>query len=318
MRLTIRNGLILSLLRCLTSNTYFRERRYRRSHREYPLRIRCSVSVFILTLLLLTTPSNASLSSLEKALQHEIQQHRGTVGLFFYDIESKQSIGIKETELFNPASVIKIPVMVECFRQVESGLHNFDDMTRLRHDHILSGSGQLQFQKPGQRYSLKRLLDQMMIHSDNTATNILIEFLGIEHINNTLLELDLDDTILGTPNLLDADGINLSAPKDMAKLLLGILTNRILSKQSSKRMITLMTKQKYRWGIPYHLPSTLKIANKTGTLAHVRNDCAIIYYPESPYILTIFTKDIPKAKALIAQLSYLVYTWKTHHPHAYP
>ena len=154
-----------------------------------------------------------------------------------------------------------------------------------------------------------------MIYSDNTATHMLIRKLGLKSINNTCQEIGLTNTVIGTPDLLNSKGLNTTTAKDISHILHLLYNKTLVSSQASQTMLQILTQQHYTWGIPKHLPKSIEIAHKTGTLKNVQHDIGIVFSTPSPYILTILTSHQSHdlfAKSFIASLSKEIYIWKTN------
>ncbi|NBV41194.1 serine hydrolase, partial [bacterium] len=229
------------------------------------------------TVLLIGCPSYAvDYESLKQSLEEFAYTHPGNISVSFTDLTNNRKISIAEDRLFNPASVIKVPVMVEVFNQAQRGRLSLGDELVLRASDKISGSGMLQYQPVGGRYTIRTLLELMITHSDNTATRMLIEHVGKESINKTMREIGLRNTVIGNSDLLKAEGLNFSTPGDMNTLLTKIYRGQVISRAASDEMLEIMARQHVKWGIPKYLPNQLKIANKTGTLAYVKNDAGIV------------------------------------------
>ena len=250
--------------------------------------------------------------SLQASLENFAQSHNGVISVSFTDLTTNKHIGVQDDIKFNPASVIKVPVMVEVFRQVLDGRISLQDKLRMRRTDVIGGSGFLYTQKVGRTYTIRYLTEIMITHSDNTATKMLIDHLGARNINKTMRELGLKDTVIGSSNLLRAEGLNYSSPRDMNMLLAQIYHGNILSRDRCQEMMSIMTRQHHKWGIPKYLPGSLRIANKTGTLNYVKNDSGIVFFEGRPYVLSVFTtKKDPNAFGLmwVPQVSRIVYEW---------
>lgn len=258
----------------------------------------------------------AHLIELRKEITKQIKKNQGIIGVTYIDIATGEYLSMNGDTPFNPASVIKLPVMVEAFRQRELGLINFSDTLVLKGSDKMWGSGKLYYARIGKRYAIRELIEVMITDSDNTATKMLIGLLGNQNITNTMRELGLNKTVVGTSMLLDAEGLNYTTPNDMAVLLYNLYQLKVVSPQASLEMIDILLRQHHKWGIPRFLPENLRIANKTGSLTGVRNDAAIIFYENRPYILSILTNNMPAndyTKLLVSKISQNIFEWKCSH-----
>ncbi len=276
--------------------------------------------VFLLSIFIGTnlTYANPDLEGLKHEIECTLPRGQGRVSLCFTDILTGESFGLDDTIACNPASVIKIPVMVEAYIQANQGRFSFSDRLKLKESDKVLGAGPMYGQKSGRSFSIQYLVENMIHYSDNTATKMLIDFLGKEHINADMRALGLTQTIIGTSNLLKANGLNFSSTKDMSILLSKLSKGDIVSTDACTEMVTLMSKQKYRWGIPHSVPKEIVVANKTGTLNGIKHDCGIVFSKKSPYVISIFTsnfKSVATAKQSISKISEIVFNWTNTHSH---
>jgi beta-lactamase class A len=256
----------------------------------------------------------AALTDIEPRLQQFLAPYGDKVGVYFIDTKSSFEVGVNSDKRYPTASVGKVPVMVTAFHQAEMGRLMLEARLRLKEEDKLPGSGALQWMKPGQTsYSIRNLIRMMIVLSDNTATKIVIEQVGLEEINNYLQSLGLngisivDATMLNEP---PAENINLSAPRDMARLLFFIKEDPTLTPTFKAEMLTYMRNQRYRWGIWKGVPPGVIVADKTGNVDKVLNDVGLVYSPAGNYVLSIFTCGFEKqrdAKKIINQISEIVY-----------
>lgn len=252
------------------------------------------------------------LVKLRQLLMPFLTNQQGHVGLSFINLNSGEWYGFNDSTAFNPASVIKIPVMIEAFFQRNAGKLSFEDTLPVRGRDKLWGSGRLYFSPVGTRYTIQDLMERMIQESDNTATLMLMEKLGVANINYDMRQLGLSHTYIGTTNMLEAEGINTTSPRDMSILLYKLYKHELFDSRSSAEAIAILAGQKVRWGIPRYLPQDVIIANKTGSLSGIRNDSGIVFYEKSPYILSIFTSNMPSnplAKELVSKVSLTIYNW---------
>jgi beta-lactamase class A len=263
--------------------------------------------------LALTVSGAEKYESLRQSLENFAYTHPGNISISFTDLTNNRKVAIAEDRLFNPASVIKVPVMVEVYNQVYQHKLSLDDHLVLRKSDKIAGSGSLQFQKTGNAYSIRTLVELMITLSDNTATHMLIERVGKENINRTMREIGLKNTLIGNSDLLKAEGLNFSTPGDMTLLLTKIYHGHVVSRLASDDMLAVMGRQHVKWGIPKYLPSQVRVANKTGTLAYVKNDTGIVFVDDRPYVISVFTSKAPTrpfGTTWVAQISRIVYDWR--------
>jgi beta-lactamase class A len=240
----------------------------------------------------------------------------GHVGIAIEDVATGATSGIHSGSEMPAASTIKIPVMVEVFRQLVRG-GKFDLNTRL---HLLRrdkdwGSGDLARARVGSSYTVARLLSLMIDVSDNTATNMLIRLVGRQRINATMADYGLTHTRLRDFIRSEGPGIRWalrSSPADMAHLLGVMAKKQLVDEWSSGEMIAILRGQHHNGLLPEPLPPGTLIAHKTGTLHDTLNDVGIVYgASDEPYVIAVMTTDLPtleSGRRFIRGVSKMAYT----------
>lgn len=238
----------------------------------------------------------------------------GTYGFVAWHPSSGEKIDINEHEALKSASVIKVPLMVELFCLRDEGKLSLDEKVVV-HDGIkVAGSGVLRELHDGAELTLRDLIALMIVVSDNTATNMLIDRIGLDSVSERMRTLGLTNTVLAR-KMYDWDAANAGRENrctayDLALLMKTMAEGRISSKSTSTEMVEIMARQQYREKIPLLLPEDTKVANKTGSLTGVTNDVGIVYGPTGPYVIAVLTKDVPSVVAAdraIAEASRLIY-----------
>ena len=253
----------------------------------------------------------------------------GHVAVQIKDLNTGYSSGINAGASMPAASTIKIPVMVEVFRQLAQGKFDFNTPVMLRRADKDWGSGSLCDHRVGSTYPVSQLLTAMITVSDNTATNMLIRLVGRQQINDTMLEMGLTHTRLGDYIRSEGNGIRWalrSSPSDMVSLLSQMAKEQLIDEWSSREMISILSGQRHNSLLPQPLPDDVQIAHKTGTLHDTLNDVGIVYASESPYVIAVMTTDLPslsRGRAFIRGISRLAYddvlrfsSWRDSNPAA--
>lgn len=235
----------------------------------------------------------------------------GKLSFYYKPVFQEESVDFEDTVPMNPASVMKIPIMVTVFQLVQNHELDWQDKIPVYPEDLIGGAGVI-YLNPEPTYSVRKLVELMILTSDNTAAYVLAQLISPNRINETMSRLGLQNTIMGNPNLLKSEGQNFTTAKDMGLLLGDLYRGRIVSAEASQDMMRLMMAQKYRWGIPKYLPGSVRVANKTGSLAGIKNDCGIVFYKKRPYILTIFTQNLSSAASgeqIVSELSQAIFNW---------
>ena len=250
---------------------------------------------------------------LQQTLESIAAQHRGDVALFAENLKTGQTASIHADEVVQTASVIKLAILYEAIQQIRSEDAHFSDPLVMHQADQVPRSGVLLFFDTPMTLTLKDALTMMIAMSDNTATNLVIDHLGLTRINHRIQKLGLTNTYLYRKVFRPAEGpvpddhkrfgLGKTTPREMAVLMRKIATCDLAApgtpsnpndQQLCDVMLHMLRNQFYRGGIPRYLGSMYTdtesaIANKTGELNAVRNDVAAIDANEGMLILSIFT-----------------------------
>jgi len=254
-------------------------------------------------------------NELEKRIAASIAGTDGTVGVALASLKEDESILINSREVFHAASIIKIVILAELLRQVESGEKSLYSEVVLTDEHKIGGAGVLQELHSGLALTVEDCAILMIIVSDNTASNILIDTTGMDRINALIREAGMECSALRKKfmiELSDPSIFNVTSPGDTMLLLKKLYNREILGPEMTDKALDILSRQQYREKIPLYLPEELKIANKTGEVTGVRHDAAIVYLKEEPYVLVVFTKDQSdplRADRIIGEISRDVFTY---------
>jgi beta-lactamase class A len=277
----------------------------------------------------LAVPALAQARGWSADVDRRIAQVPGAVvGIAYHDLETGDSLYLRADESFHAASMMKVPVMIELFRQIDAGRLRLDQRVPLvnRFQSIADGStyalnpsddsDSLAYTFVGTNVAVRDLIDHMITRSSNLATNALIELAGARNANATAHQLGaLNIKVLrgveDTP-AFRAGMNNTTSARDLAVLLEAIETGRAASHASCDEMRDILARQEFNDEIPAGLPPGTKVAHKTGWITGVLHDAAVVYPPNrKPYVLVVLTRDIPDeklARSLIADVSRIVWT----------
>ncbi len=253
------------------------------------------------------------LAALQLQLKAATLHAPGRFGIAIEDLATGMTSGVNATASLPAASTIKIPVMVEVFRQMELGRLDLGTIVHLEYADRDSGWGDLADAPAGTRRTVKQLLWLMITKSDNTATNMLIRKVGRTHINATMSGLGLRSTYLGDYIRSETDTIRYAlrtSPHDMVSLLDSIARDRLVDEWSSREMLAILTGQTHNGLLPEPLPKSVKIAHKTGSLHDTLNDVGIVYENGEPYVIAVMTTQLPDldlGRSFIHRVSRLAY-----------
>jgi beta-lactamase class A len=234
----------------------------------------------------------------------------GHVALYATDLKTGETAALNADTPVPTASVIKLTVLFEALKQIQSGRAHFDDKLVMQKSDQVEGSGVLTLFDTPMPLTLKDALTMMIVVSDNTGTNLTIDHLGLQNINNRIKWLGLHDTWLYKKVFLPPVG---PVPPDQPQFGLGKTTAREMASvmqrfatcnlnapgvtaapsPSDRKLcdaaLSMLKNQQDRESIPRYLSA--EVANKTGSLNDVRNDVAIVYAKNGPVIISGFTYD---------------------------
>ncbi|AFY49283.1 beta-lactamase class A [Nostoc sp. PCC 7524] len=257
-------------------------------------------------------PLNREISQLDSQIKSLMARYRSlSPGMFFLDMETGEYLDINGEKIFPAASTIKFPILVALFQEIEAGRVRTNETLVMRRDLMTGGSGNMQYQKPGTKFNLLETANRMMIISDNTATNMIIDRLGGKNrLNERFRSWGLQNTVIR--NLLgDFKGTNTTSAKDLVRLAALISNEKLLGSSGYTQVMNIMSRCKNRSLLPVGLGKGAAIAHKTGTLGRVLGDAGIIQTPSGKRYLAGILVARPfrdaRARSFINQVSRLVY-----------
>ncbi|NLF27492.1 MAG: serine hydrolase [Clostridiales bacterium] len=237
----------------------------------------------------------------------------GDASLYYRPLDGSEPVAIDADMPLIAASVIKIPVMIEAFRQFEEGLLSPDKPVAVRPEHKMPSCGALSYMHDNLTVTVMDLVTLMIILSDNTATNLLIDMLGIENINGTLSSLGCEKTRIAR-KLFDREGMrkglkNLITAREIGMLLEKIHRGEAVGEQASQKMLEILKNQRLNGKIPFFLYRLgVKIAHKTGEEDGISHDAAIVF-AERPFVMVALSNnvDVPQFERLIQDAALALY-----------
>ncbi len=255
-------------------------------------------------------PENTG-SPLEKAVRARIAElPAATVTLYAKNLDTGATLGIRESEPVRTASTIKLAIMMAVFDAVARGQAKFDEPLTITPQEKVSGSGVLGVEfSDGVQLPLRDVLHLMIVMSDNTATNMILERFTADTVNAYLDRIGIKTTranrkILGAGAAQGVSvagklpenvkyGIGKSSPLDMATMLERIERGEIVSPEASKEMIAVLKRNQDNTGIARRL-SGIPVAHKTGALDALRADVGIVYGKSGRIVMAIYVDGIAK------------------------
>lgn len=200
---------------------------------------------------------------------------------------------------YRAASTVKIPLMIEIYRQIDRGERALDDRYRLRAEDKANGSGVLLELHDGIELTIRDLVHLMISISDNTATNILIDLAGMDQVNATMTSLGMTASTLSRKmkgrRAEGDEAENWATPSDYATVVQAILDRRAAAPAACTQMEAMLETQQNRRRIARYLPEAedIRWGTKTGSIAGVTNDAGFITTPHGTLIVSVFCDGLP-------------------------
>ena len=240
-------------------------------------------------------------------------QREGVSGAFAVkDLRSGEICSFNEDEVVASASLIKMFILIRAFQKIRAGEMTLDDQIEVRAEDVVDFSVLL-FLDP-RKYSLRELLKLMIVYSDNTATNVLIDLFGMDRINSTIRELGYSDSVLQRKMMdfraAEEGRQNFTSVKEMLDLMERLYEDRLLGSPYDGQMLDIMKGQADETMMRQELPDELVIARKSGELDALDHDIAIVYTEKGNYIYIFFAwdaKDNNHARKILSETSKLVF-----------
>ncbi len=262
---------------------------------------------------------NQEIMPLKAAVQQLGAKNKGlTPGAFFVDLDTNNYLDWNGSLPFSAASTIKVPVLVAFFQDVDAGKIRLDEKLTVKKELVGSGSGAMQYQPLGTKFTALTTATQMIVISDNTATNMLIARMGgIAALNQRFQSWGLESTKIN--NLLpDLTGTNITSPKDMGQLMSLVDRGELMSLRSRDRLLEIMRRTKTRTLLPQGLGEGAIIAHKTGDIGSMVGDVGLVDMPNGKRYIAVAMVKRPhndsRAQELIRQISRTAYQQFTKPP----
>ena len=235
------------------------------------------------------------LDTLEKKIKEFLGSNIKKVGLVYFDINTKKFIKINEDKQFVAASTIKVPINMLMYDMIQEKKIDINEKLKFEECDYEEGAGILQGMDLSEPISIKTLSDYSIRYSDNIAINMILRKVGNEN------KYDYIEKIIGTPTIHTG---NDTTPMDSFKILEKLYLN-LNDNIYYTAMIETMKKTVSHDRIDKYIPREI-VAHKIGDFAECVNDIAIVN-KKNPYILIVFTKCLPGANEIIANVSKMIY-----------
>ena len=241
--------------------------------------------------------------TLEKRIAAELYSYRGTMGIYANDLHGN-TVAIGAQEPYEAASVIKVYILAVLYKLARQGAVSLEEEITYEASQYVDGSGMLRALGVGARLKARDVATMMIICSDNIATNMLIDYLGLARINQEIAALGFAHTVLHNPLHFDRyDKLGTTTPADFGSLLCQLASGTLVSESASREMLHILRQQHYNTMLtgnfpPYYLDceetgdeELIWVASKSGSMNACRNDGGIIHTPYGEYVLVLMNKN---------------------------
>ncbi len=243
--------------------------------------------------------------TLKNRIIRELTSYNGQMSFYARDFKGNV-IALEEEEKFETASVIKSYILLDLFEQVERGDKSLEEELVYEEKFRVEGSGVLQSLDSGLSMSAKNFATLMIIVSDNTATNIMIDYLGLDNINGTIQKYGfMDSQLLNPIDWEKYDDLGITTAKDYGEFFYKLHEGQLVSEKASAEMIEILKKQHYNSMIVRNFPQyylsgedrvcqadlEISVASKSGSMDACRNDGGIVFTPLGDYVIVMLHKN---------------------------
>jgi len=270
-------------------------------------------------------------AGLNSKIHEKVDAFTGKVSLFARNLKNGQTYGLLEDEPVRTASTIKLAILAECFFESAEGRLDLNQPLTVTSAAKVTGSGLLQELSDGDQLPIRDVMDLMIVMSDNTATNLILDRIGGDPVNARMAKLGLTQTRVMRKISLGSKtqstgvteegrkpenakwGIGRSSPKEMVEILEKIYAGEMVSKSASDDMLAILKRQRDHNGLGRDMKD-VTVASKSGALDHLRSDVGILYAPNGPFAMAVTVDDMPEinwtpdnpGSLLISSLSELI------------
>lgn len=235
-----------------------------------------------------------------KEIKKYLESRIGKYSFFFEDLKSGYVYGYNENVCMTAAGCMKLPIAVSLIKAVENKKVDFMDRVKIQTSDKVYGTGIIhEFNE--REYTVFELMVIMLIQSDNTAANKIIDIVGMEQINEDIIAMGLKNTRLNRKTNDERTAItdveNITTAYDLSKIWKHLSNGTFLSKDNGQMLIDILRRQQIKNKLALYIPDDLKIeiSSKTGDKKGVENDTAYLELPKGKFVFTVLSQDIPNS-----------------------
>ncbi len=269
---------------------------------------RCRYSLQTLTVTLLVVLlsqvvcNNAIGQTLAERIQPLVDSHRGQVSVAIQHLKSDESYWHEADRVMPTASLIKFPIMVDAYGRIANGKLSLDQRIVLKDSDKVPGSGILtEHFSDGADLSLHDVIHLMIVYSDNTATNLVVEQVGLDHLNAEMKKISLNETRMNSlvyrrdlsidPQRSEQYGLGSTTAGEMVRLLKLLENGELHDRDSCEAMKKHLMACEDKTKIKRYLPASVQVAHKSGEISAARCEAGLIYGESGPIAICVLTAE---------------------------
>ncbi|HNP89043.1 MAG TPA: class A beta-lactamase-related serine hydrolase [Candidatus Woesebacteria bacterium] len=235
----------------------------------------------------------------KKEIADLVSPLKGNYGVFVQDLASGKSYGYNEDQVFDSASLNKLPLLLALYREAEAGNLDLETKYSLRVGDKRPGAGSLQYKPVGYSLTYRQMAELMGKQSDNTAFNVVSRILGEEKVQRLIDDLGLKKT-----SFVDWE----TTPADIGLFFYKLYTQNLLIRDDRDELLSFLTETIWEDRIPTGIPNGIRVAHKVGSEIGVVSDAGIVF-AKKPFILAILSRGVleKEAKEVLPKIAELVY-----------
>lgn len=256
------------------------------------------------------------LAAIEPLINQFTQKHTGAqVWIAAKNLDSGAEFNRGASEQVRTASTIKLPILCAVYQAAAAGQLTMDELITMTGDDKVAGSGIIRELADGTRLSIRDLCHLMIVVSDNTATNLILDRVTADYVNDCLERWGFTATrsmrkILGDGNNLKPNpsghsrqgllaenkrfGIGSSSPREMVRLLEMLHRGQVVSAAASQEIIAILKRQQFKDGIGRRIEAQMPVASKSGSLDALRSDVGLVYRPKGLLAIAVTVDGLPQ------------------------
>jgi beta-lactamase class A len=249
---------------------------------------------------IVNTHNSIKLNELKNDIESYIKSFKGKYGIYYINLVDDSEFGVNDKDEYIAASTVKIPINLYLYNKIKDGSVDADGVMPYLEEDYEGGTGKLQFDEIGKKYTVRELSKLSIEISDNVATNILLRLLGRYNIKEYMRRLG---------GIVISDERNISCPRDMALYMKQVYYFYKSSGDLGEELMGYFQNTVFKDRIPGQLPKSIKIAHKIGNQTDAYHDVGIVF-AKKPYVIAIMSENIKEREEafnVIANISKKVY-----------